>query len=44
MNDTVHAAGDADLDGEYGGKLNDEKDPFKSGGAVDAAMAISKKA
>ena len=36
--------GDTDLDGEYGGRLQDEKDPFQGTGALDAAMAISKKA
>lgn len=35
---------DAVLDGEYGGRLQDEKDPFQGQGALDAAMAITKKA
>lgn len=35
--------GDEDLDDEYGGRLNDEKDPFQGSGALDSAMAISKK-
>eukprot|EP01038_Epipyxis_sp_PR26KG_P008195 gene8195-11085_t len=35
---------DGALDDEYGGRLQDEKDPFQGTGALDAAMAISKKA
>jgi len=35
---------DKELDGEYGGRLQDEKDPFQGTGALDAAMAVSKKA
>jgi hypothetical protein len=35
---------DQELDGEYGGKLHDEKDPFQGTGALDPIMAISKKA
>jgi hypothetical protein len=37
-------AGDGDLDDEYGGRLRDEKDPFQGTGALDAAMAVQKKA
>lgn len=33
-----------DLDSEYGGKLQDEKDPFQGTGALDPSMAASKKA
>lgn len=36
-------SGDEDLDGEYGGRLQDETDPFQGGGALDPAMAIAKK-
>lgn len=32
-----------ELDGECGGRLNDEKDPFQGTGALDPAMAIHKK-
>lgn len=35
---------DGDLDSEYGGRLNDEKDPFQGTGALDPIMAITKKA
>ena len=35
---------DDDLDSEYGGRLNDEKDPFQGTGALDPSMAASKKA
>lgn len=37
-------AGDKDLDDEYGGRLQDEKDPFQGTGALDPAMALQKKA
>eukprot|EP00981_Chlorochromonas_danica_P008784 scaffold2312_cov165-Ochromonas_danica.AAC.24 len=37
-------SGDHELDGEYGGKLHDEKDPFQGSGALDPAMALQKKA
>lgn len=36
--------GDGDLDGEYGGKLQDDQDPFQGTGALDPAMAMLKKA
>lgn len=32
------------LDGEYGGRLQDERDPFQGTGALDPAMAMLKKA
>mmetsp|Transcript_10322 Transcript_10322/g.16896 ORF Transcript_10322/g.16896 Transcript_10322/m.16896 type:complete len:530 (-) Transcript_10322:544-2133(-) len=32
------------MDDEYGGRLQDEKDPFQGTGALDPAMAITKKA
>lgn len=35
---------DSVLDDEYGGKLQDDNDPFLGTGALDTAMAISKKA
>jgi len=35
---------DGDLDSEYGGKLQDEKDPFQGTGALDPSMAALKKA
>lgn len=34
---------DGEMDNEYGGRLNDEKDPFQGTGALDPAMAITKK-
>lgn len=34
---------DGDLDGEYGGRLQDEKDPFQGTGALDPVMAAQKK-
>ena len=37
-------AGDGEIDSEYGGRLQDEKDPFQGTGALDPLMAISKKA
>ena len=37
-------AGDGDIYSEYGGRLEDEKDPFQGTGALDPLMAISKKA
>ena len=40
---TMAADNDGQLDDEYGGRLNDEKDPFQGTGALDAAMAIAKK-
>ncbi len=43
-NATALADNDGDLDGEYGGKLNDDKDPFQGTGALDPTMAITKKA
>ena len=36
-------AGDGYIDSEYGGRLQDEKDPFQVG-ALDPIMALSKKA
>jgi hypothetical protein len=37
-------ADDSDhVDNEYGGRLRDEKDPFKGTGSLDPAMAIAKK-
>lgn len=36
--------GDGDVDSEYGGRLQDEKDPFQGSGALDPAMALQKKA
>lgn len=41
--DNVFEYNEEDLDDEYGGKLSDEKDPFKGTGALDPAMAINKK-
>lgn len=35
---------DSTLDGEYGGRLQDEDDPFVGSGALDPHMAIAKKA
>jgi hypothetical protein len=35
---------DQDLDGEYGGRLHDDQDPFQGRGALDPAMALMKKA
>jgi uncharacterized membrane protein len=35
---------DSQLDGEYGGRLSDEKDPFQGTGALDPQMAMIKKA
>lgn len=35
---------DNDLDNEYGGKLNDDSDPFQGTGALDTNTAIAKKA
>lgn len=35
---------DEGLDDEYGGRLQDEKDPFQGTGALDPSMAASKKA
>lgn len=43
--DAATETGDGDdLDSEYGGRLQDEKDPFQGTGALDPAMAASKKA
>jgi len=35
---------DRGLDEEYGGRLQDEKDPFQGTGALDLTMATTKKA
>lgn len=35
---------DGDIDNEYGGKLHDQRDPFLGTGALDPAMATTKKA
>jgi hypothetical protein len=44
-NQSVHGYGnESDLDREYGGKLNEDRDPFQGTGALDPAMAITKKA
>lgn len=37
-------AGDEDMDEEYGGRLQDDKDPFQGTGALDPSMAAQKKA
>lgn len=36
-------ASEAELDGEYGGRLQDENDPFRGKGALDPAAASGKK-
>lgn len=38
------STGGDNLDTEYGGKLNDENDPFQGSGALDTSTAIAKKA
>jgi hypothetical protein len=42
--ESLEEAGEAGLDSEYGGKLQDDKDPFQGTGALDPSMAASKKA
>lgn len=39
----MRGGNDANVDSEYGGKLNDENDPFKGTGALDSNAAANKK-
>jgi hypothetical protein len=43
MKEELAAAGDIGMDAEYGGRLDDEEDPFQGQGALDPSSAMLKK-